>query len=130
MGGIYSDAGESRAVAGSALHETKEPLCRYMRMRHFIALSAGTQEAREQVEAEGSNAIQIGGLLMGKHGGVSWWTTPSFAAGRTAESIAPDWKGAKQNLLYMNMGHGDKVFASHAQNKLFENGILWLLGKN
>ena len=26
--------------------------------------------------------------------------------------------------------HGDKVFSSPTQNKLFENGILWLLGKN
>jgi hypothetical protein len=30
----------------------------------------------------------------------------------------------------MNMGHGDKVFTSPTQNQLFENGILWLLGKN
>jgi len=26
------------------------------------------------------------------------------------------------------MGHGDKVFTSPTQNKLIENGILWLLG--
>jgi hypothetical protein len=25
------------------------------------------------------------------------------------------------------MGHGDKIFTSDIQNKLIENGILWLL---
>ena len=38
------------------------------------------------------------------------------------------WTNTKFKMLYMNMGHGDKVFASPVQNKLFENGILWLLG--
>jgi type 1 glutamine amidotransferase len=40
------------------------------------------------------------------------------------------WTNTKFKMLYMNMGHGDKVFTSPTQNKLFENGILWLLGKN
>ncbi len=26
----------------------------------------------------------------------------------------------------MNMGHGDKIFTSADQNKLFEDAILWL----
>jgi len=26
----------------------------------------------------------------------------------------------------MNMGHGDQVFASPIQNRLFEDAILWL----
>jgi type 1 glutamine amidotransferase len=38
------------------------------------------------------------------------------------------WTNTKFRMLYMNMGHGDKVFASAVQNMLFENGILWLLG--
>jgi uncharacterized protein len=29
-------------------------------------------------------------------------------------------------MLYMNMGHGDQIFRSAIQNKLFENAILWL----
>ena len=40
------------------------------------------------------------------------------------------WTNTKFKMLYMNMGHGDKVFTSPTQNKLFENGILWLLGKD
>ena len=40
------------------------------------------------------------------------------------------WTNTNFKMLYMNMGHGDKVFTSPTQNKLFENGILWLLGRN
>lgn len=40
------------------------------------------------------------------------------------------WTNTNFRMLYMNMGHGDKVFTSPTQNRLFENGILWLLGKN
>jgi len=40
------------------------------------------------------------------------------------------WTNTTFKMLYVNMGHGDKVFTSPTQNKLFENGILWLLGKN
>jgi len=29
-------------------------------------------------------------------------------------------------MLYMNMGHGDKIFTNTTQNQLFENAILWL----
>jgi hypothetical protein len=32
-------------------------------------------------------------------------------------------------MLYMNMGHGDKIFTTATQNRLVENGILWLLGQ-
>jgi type 1 glutamine amidotransferase len=40
------------------------------------------------------------------------------------------WTNTNFKMLYMNMGHGDKIFTSPTQNQLFENGILWLLGKN
>ena len=40
------------------------------------------------------------------------------------------WTNTQFKMLYMNMGHGEKIFTSPLQNKLFENGILWLLGKN
>jgi hypothetical protein len=86
--------------------ETNEPLCRYMRLRHFTALgmaavSGGSHSAAlRQVEAEDSNAVQIGELLLGKPGGPSWCTTPSFASGRNAESIARDlWDGAAPEPL-------------------------------
>ena len=38
------------------------------------------------------------------------------------------WTNTRFKMLYMNMGHGDKIFTSSTQNKLIENGILWLLG--
>jgi len=40
------------------------------------------------------------------------------------------WTNTKYKMLYMNMGHGDKIFASPLQNTLIENSTLWLLGKN
>jgi type 1 glutamine amidotransferase len=40
------------------------------------------------------------------------------------------WTNTRYKMLYMNMGHGDQIFSSPTQNRLVENGILWLLGKN
>jgi len=39
------------------------------------------------------------------------------------------WTNTRFKMLYMNMGHCEDVFTSPTQNRLFENGILWLLGK-
>ena len=39
------------------------------------------------------------------------------------------WTNTKYRMLYMNMGHGDKIFSSSEQNKLFEDALLWL-GRN
>ncbi|MGN8072393.1 ThuA domain-containing protein [Mucilaginibacter sp. 22184] len=36
------------------------------------------------------------------------------------------WTNTKYKMLYINMGHGDQIFTSGIQNKLFENSILWL----
>lgn len=36
------------------------------------------------------------------------------------------WTNTRYRMVYMNMGHGDKIFTSAAQNQLFENAILWL----
>jgi YVTN family beta-propeller protein len=36
------------------------------------------------------------------------------------------WTNTKYKMLYMNMGHGDKIFTSSIQNKLIEDGLLWL----
>jgi hypothetical protein len=30
-------------------------------------------------------------------------------------------------MLYINMGHGDKIFTSPIQNTLIENAVLWLV---
>ena len=36
------------------------------------------------------------------------------------------WTNTRFHMLYINMGHGDKIFTSAMQNKLFEDAILWL----
>jgi uncharacterized protein len=36
------------------------------------------------------------------------------------------WTNTKYRMLYVNMGHGDKIFDSAEQNKLFEDAVLWL----
>lgn len=39
------------------------------------------------------------------------------------------WTNTKYKMIYMNMGHGDKIFTSPTQNKLFEDAIIWLGAK-
>lgn len=39
------------------------------------------------------------------------------------------WTNTKYKMLYMNMGHGDKIMTSEIQNRLFEDAILWLGNK-
>jgi len=36
------------------------------------------------------------------------------------------WTNTRYKMLYMNMGHGDKIFTSSIQNKLIEDATLWL----
>jgi uncharacterized protein len=36
------------------------------------------------------------------------------------------WTNTKYKMLYMNMGHGDKIFASPTQNQLIDNALNWL----
>jgi type 1 glutamine amidotransferase len=36
------------------------------------------------------------------------------------------WTNTRYRMLYMNMGHGDRIFTSDTQNQLFEDAILWL----
>jgi YVTN family beta-propeller protein len=36
------------------------------------------------------------------------------------------WTNKRYKMVYMNMGHGDRIFASPVQNKLIENAALWL----
>jgi type 1 glutamine amidotransferase len=38
------------------------------------------------------------------------------------------WTNTHYRMLYINMGHGDKIFTSPIQNRLIENGLVWLLG--
>lgn len=39
------------------------------------------------------------------------------------------WTNTKYKMIYMNMGHGDKIFGDAIQNKLFANAIEWLGSK-
>ncbi len=39
------------------------------------------------------------------------------------------WTNTRYKMLYMNMGHGDKIFTSDLQNTIFRNAILWLGNK-
>ncbi|MDF2430406.1 MAG: uncharacterized protein JWP44_37, partial [Mucilaginibacter sp.] len=36
------------------------------------------------------------------------------------------WTNTKYKMIYMNMGHGDQIFDSATQNKMFEDAVLWL----
>jgi type 1 glutamine amidotransferase len=40
------------------------------------------------------------------------------------------WTNTNYKMVYMNMGHGDKIFTSPVQNTLIENSVLWLLDKH
>lgn len=40
------------------------------------------------------------------------------------------WTNTKYKMIYMNMGHGDKIFTSTTQNLLFEDALLWLGGRH
>ena len=44
----------------------------------------------------------------------------------TSGDLPVVWTNTKYKMLYMNMGHGDKIFVSPIQNKLIEDAILWL----
>jgi uncharacterized protein len=44
----------------------------------------------------------------------------------TAGDLPVVWTNTRYRMLYMNMGHGDQIFTSKEQNRLFEDAILWL----
>ncbi len=44
----------------------------------------------------------------------------------TGGDVPVVWTNTKFKMLYMNMGHGDKVLSDGTQNRLFENALLWL----
>lgn len=44
----------------------------------------------------------------------------------TAGDVPVVWTNTVYRMIYMNMGHGDKIFTSDQQNALFEDAILWL----
>ncbi|MEJ1240947.1 ThuA domain-containing protein [Chryseolinea sp. T2] len=38
------------------------------------------------------------------------------------------WTNTRYKMLYMNMGHGNKIFSSQDQNNMITDGLLWLGG--
>jgi type 1 glutamine amidotransferase len=36
------------------------------------------------------------------------------------------WTNTRYRMLYMNMGHGDRIFTSDLQNRLLEDALLWI----
>lgn len=46
----------------------------------------------------------------------------------TAGDLPVVWTNTRYRMLYVNMGHGDKIFDSREQNRMFEDAVLWLSG--
>ena len=44
----------------------------------------------------------------------------------TSGDLPVVWTNSKYKMLYMNMGHGDKIFTSPTQNGLIDNAVHWL----
>lgn len=44
----------------------------------------------------------------------------------TSGDLPVVWTNTKYKMLYMNMGHGDKIFTSAEQNQLIDNAVQWL----
>jgi uncharacterized protein len=44
----------------------------------------------------------------------------------TSGDLPVVWTNTKYKMLYMNMGHGDKIFTSATQNELIDNAVNWL----
>ena len=44
----------------------------------------------------------------------------------TSGDLPVVWTNTKYKMLYMNMGHGDKIFTSPTQNQLIDNAVHWL----
>jgi YVTN family beta-propeller protein len=44
----------------------------------------------------------------------------------TSGDLPVVWTNTKFKMLYMNMGHGDKIFTSTEQNQLIDNAVHWL----
>jgi uncharacterized protein len=44
----------------------------------------------------------------------------------TSGDLPVAWTNTKYKMLYMNMGHGDKILTSPTQNQLIDNAVNWL----
>jgi type 1 glutamine amidotransferase len=48
----------------------------------------------------------------------------------TGGDIPVVWTNTRYRMIYMNMGHGDKIFSDEHQNKMFEDALQWLGSKH
>jgi uncharacterized protein len=48
----------------------------------------------------------------------------------TGGDIPVAWTNTKYRMIYMNMGHGDRIFSDANQNQLFEDALMWLKPKD
>jgi type 1 glutamine amidotransferase len=39
------------------------------------------------------------------------------------------WTNTNYRMLYMNMGHGNKIFTNKVQNRLMEDAMTWVGAK-
>ena len=44
----------------------------------------------------------------------------------TGGDIPVVWTNTRYRMIYMNMGHGDKIFSDKRQNQMFEDAVHWL----
>jgi uncharacterized protein len=44
----------------------------------------------------------------------------------TSGDLPVVWTNTKYKMVYMNMGHGDRIFTSPTQNQLIDNAVNWL----
>lgn len=47
----------------------------------------------------------------------------------TGGDIPVAWTNTRYRMIYMNMGHGDKIFSNEQQNQMFEDALQWLGSK-
>jgi uncharacterized protein len=47
----------------------------------------------------------------------------------TGGDIPVVWTNTRYRMIYMNMGHGDKIFSDAHQNQMFEDALFWLRSK-
>ena len=48
----------------------------------------------------------------------------------TGGDIPVVWTNTRYRMIYMNMGHGDRIFSDTHQNQMFEDALLWLERKH
>ena len=48
----------------------------------------------------------------------------------TCGDVPVVWTNTKYRMVYINMGHGDKILSDARQNRLFEDALLWVGRRN